>query len=64
MLVLHLGDRIGLPEDVGDLVHLCAKCAPELSQNQGDLLPDDSFYYYEGWNEVVPEAATDYNGSV
>jgi hypothetical protein len=47
MFVLHLGDWVGLPENVGDLVHLRPKRAPELSQNQGDLLPDDSFYYYE-----------------
>ncbi|MBZ5636683.1 MAG: hypothetical protein LAO55_26455 [Acidobacteriia bacterium] len=54
MFVLHLGDGVGLPEDVGDLVHLRAKRTPELSQNQGELLPDDLFYYYEGWAEVVP----------
>src|SRR6185436_20049845 len=64
MFILHLGDRVGLPEDVGDLVHLRAKRAPELSQNQGELLPDDIFYYYEGLAKVVPGRANDYNGSV
>ena len=33
VLVLELGDRIGCPEEVGDLVHLGRKGLPELSED-------------------------------
>ena len=59
VFVLHLRDRIGLPEDVRDLVHLRAKRGPELSQNQAVpsfLVPKSnvSFYYYEASVKSVP----------
>ena len=33
VLVLHLGDRIGLPEEVGELVELCPDRSKELAEN-------------------------------
>ena len=35
VLVLQLGDRIGGPEEVGDLVHLGREGLPELAENHG-----------------------------
>ena len=38
VLVAHLGDRIGLPEQVGDLVDLRHERGPELVKNHERLL--------------------------
>ena len=39
VLVLHLGDRVGRPEEVGQLVHLCAKRGPEFSHDHFGTRP-------------------------
>ena len=35
ILVLQLGDRIGRPEEVGELIHLCGKRIPDLAEKHG-----------------------------
>ena len=56
VFILHLGDRVGFPKYVGDLVQLRAKCVPELTQDQAGppFLSSSSFYYYDGLGRNVP----------